>query len=91
MANVTVKEGLPAEFHAEASGVPTPMMSWQKDGKMVGPADQHFRVATDGGRSSLFIDRTMAADDAWYQCTAANISGTASNRGRLIVQGQSHN
>ncbi len=60
------------------------MMSWQKDGRMI-PGDDHYRIDTHGGRSSLMIPEVRPEDNAWYQCTAANVAGTASNRARLIV------
>ncbi len=86
MINQTVREGMPVTFHAQATGFPVPMMSWQRDGKMI-DHDAHYRIETEGGRSTLHIDQARPQDDAWFQCTAANIGGTASNRARLIVQG----
>lgn len=35
MSNVSVKEGQAVTLAAAAKGVPTPMMSWQKDGHML--------------------------------------------------------
>ena len=87
MQNQTVREGQPVSFHAQAAGVPPPMMSWQKDGQMITRND-HYRIESDSGKSSLYIDKTRHDDQAWYQCTAASIAGTASNRARLIVQGR---
>lgn len=86
LQNQTVREGEPVSFHCEAAGVPTPMMGWQRDGKMLNDSPMH-RIQTDGGKTSLFIDKTTPEDSAWFQCIAANIAGTATNRAKLIVQG----
>jgi len=86
MANQTVKQGEPVTFCAVAEGVPTPMMSWQKDGRMIS-SDNQYQIQTDNGRSTLHMPSAAPQDHAWWQCTAANIAGTASNRARLIVQG----
>lgn len=88
MINQTVSEGMPVTFDAEAVGFPVPMMSWQKDGRMLSSDDQ-YQVQMHGGRSSLHIVRARPEDNAWFQCTAANVAGVATNRARLIVQGQS--
>jgi len=74
----------------EAIGVPVPMIGWQKDGRML-PAsgDDRYRIETDGGRSSLHISAARPDDNAWFQCTAASVAGTAINRARLIVHGMS--
>ena len=88
MQNQTVDEGRPVRFTAEAFGVPAPMMGWQKDGRML-PAggDERYRVETDGGQSTLHIAAARPDDNAWFQCTAANVAGTATNRARLVVHG----
>ena len=86
MVNQSVVEGAPVYFSAEAVGVPTPMMSWQKDGKILS-SDNHYQIQQDGPRSSLQIAAARPDDSAWYQCSAVNTAGSASNRARLIVQG----
>ena len=88
LQNQTVREGQSAFFTTEAVGVPVPMIGWQKDGRML-PAsgDDRYRIETDGSRSSLHIAAARPDDNAWFQCTAANVGGTAINRARLIVQG----
>jgi hypothetical protein len=63
------------------------MMSWQKDGRYV-DHDNHYSIQKDGGRSSLRIEESNVKDSAWYQCTAVNVAGTASNRAKLTVQPQ---
>ena len=79
-------EGEPLNLVVECVGAPVPLMSWQKDGKMLTSSD-HCNFRTVGGRSTLHIDKVVPGDGAWYQCTAANTSGVATNRAKLTVQG----
>ena len=92
LQNQSVREGEPVLFSVEAVGVPVPMIGWSKDGRMLpGPGaagDDRYRVETDGGRSSLHIAAARPDDNAWFQCTAASVAGTATNRARLVVQGK---
>jgi len=85
MNNQTVSEGQSVTFHAEVSGVPVPTLSWQKDGRQIYPGADHYQIHTEGNVSTLYIRFVRADDDAWYQCTAASVSGTATNRVRLQV------
>jgi len=88
LQNQSVREGQPVCFTAEATGVPVPMIGWQKDGRMLpGAADDRYRIETDGSRSSLHISSARPEDNAWFTCTAASVAGTAVNRARLVVQG----
>ena len=90
LQNQSVHEGQPVHFTAEAVGVPLPMLGWSKDGRMlpVAGGDERYRIDTDGGRSSLHIAAARPDDNAWFQCTAASVAGTAVNRARLIVHGK---
>jgi len=89
MNNQTVSEGQSVTFEAEVIGVPVPMLSWQKDGRHIYPGGDHYQIQTDGNTSTLYIRFVRPDDDAWYQCTAASVSGTATNRVRLnVIQGQ---
>ncbi|CAG5126017.1 unnamed protein product, partial [Candidula unifasciata] len=84
MQNYTVVEGHPVTLRCVATGVPTPMMSWQKDGHMLSELD--YRIETDGGRSTLYIDSAEVSDSAWFQCSAVNVAGTATTRCKLVVE-----
>jgi hypothetical protein len=85
MKNYTIVEGQSVALSCHAEGVPVPMMSWQKNNKMIVPG-QDYRVETVAGRSTLYIDRATMGDSAWFQCSAVNIAGTASTRSKLVVQ-----
>ena len=69
--------------------MPPPMMSWQKDGKIIPTDHPHYRIDSEPGRTTLYIASVEPSDNAWYQCSAVSVSGTAANRARLIVQGRS--
>jgi len=89
MSNQTVTEGQSVTFEAEASGVPLPTLGWQKDGRQIYAGGDHYQVRTEGNRSTLYIASVRPDDEAWYQCTAASVSGTATNRVRLqVIQGR---
>jgi len=89
MNNQTVTEGQSVTFEAQITGVPVPSLSWQKDGRQIYPGGDHYRIQTEGNRSTLYIQSVRPDDDAWYQCTAASVSGTATNRVRLqVIQGR---
>lgn len=47
-----------------------------------------LRIQTEGGRSTLTIPAAHVSDGAWFQCSAANVAGTASTRAKLNVQTQ---
>ena len=46
------------------------------------------RIQTEGGRSTLTVPAARVSDSAWFQCSAANVAGTASTRAKLNVQAQ---
>jgi len=85
MNNQSVNEGQSVTFTAETSGVPVPTLSWQKDGRQIYPGGDHYQIHSEGNRSTLYIASVRPDDDAWYQCTAASVSGTATNRVRLHI------
>ena len=88
MANQTVKAGDSVTLTAEAVGVPIPMMSWQKDNRMIESGDRYI-ITTNGSVSMLYIPCVQPDDGTWFQCCAVNIAGTASNRCKLTVIGKS--
>ncbi|GAB0198482.1 hemicentin-2 [Grus japonensis] len=66
----------------EATGVPRPELTWQKDGVGItrGPG---LKVLPNG---QLHLLRASPGDAGTYLCVARNPSGTAAGRTRLIVQ-----
>ncbi|XP_065551612.1 hemicentin-2 [Lathamus discolor] len=66
----------------EATGIPQPEVTWQKDGVGIagGPG---LKVLPNG---QLHLLRASPGDAGTYLCVARNPSGTAAGRTRLIVQ-----
>ncbi|VDI56857.1 titin [Mytilus galloprovincialis] len=85
--NFNIREGQPVTLRCQVIGIPQPMISWQKDGKMLIP-NKPYRIETEGGRSTLTIDTVEPFDSAWFQCSAANVAGTATTRGKLTVKSE---
>lgn len=84
-ATVSVREGEPVQLNARAVGMPTPRITWQKDGIPIGPS-ANVRIIVDGGATSLDIGRATSADAGWYQCTAQNVAGSTATRARFFVE-----
>uniref|UniRef100_A0A1I8GNE9 Ig-like domain-containing protein n=1 Tax=Macrostomum lignano TaxID=282301 RepID=A0A1I8GNE9_9PLAT len=86
ISTLTVNEGEPVEFHCAVEGAPQPLLSWQKDGRMINPEQcERYQIAVVGLTTSLTIPIVELSDAAWFQCTAANIAGTACSRAKLNV------
>lgn len=84
MTNQTVPEGAPVSFTVEVTGYPVPGVNWTRNGQML-HNDHRYNIQTVGGNSILSIKAATQDDNGWFQCTAANVAGTASNRMRLSV------
>ncbi|XP_071430396.1 hemicentin-2 [Pithys albifrons albifrons] len=66
----------------EATGVPRPEVTWQKDGVSIA-GGSGLKVLPNG---QLRLLRAAPEDAGTYLCVARNPSGTAAGRTRLIVQ-----
>ncbi|KAG9511335.1 Titin [Fragariocoptes setiger] len=72
-----------------ATGVPTPQLTWQRDGVEWAPRDTqrvHVRCDPLTGNASIHFERVEPNDGAWYECTARNQAGVATTRARLYVR-----
>ena len=85
LKNVTCTEGDNITLFAEAHGVPPPMLSWSKDGRIL-DRDDNYKITTQGGSSWLQIPCVRKLDSTWFQCNAVNIAGSAANRVKIMVQ-----
>merc|ERR1712142_1241205 len=85
-ATLTVKAGAEISLSITAEGVPCPMLSWQKDGVVL-TEGQGCRINTNGGQTQIIIDAASGNSAGWYQCTAVNVGGTATTRGKITVDG----
>ncbi|VTJ68807.1 Hypothetical predicted protein [Marmota monax] len=79
---VAVMEGHPVRFLCEARGVPTPDITWFKDGALLAPSTEV--VYSRGGRQ-LQLARAQDSDAGVYTCKARNPVGAAEKATRLEV------
>uniref|UniRef100_A0A8C3GM35 Hemicentin 1 n=1 Tax=Cairina moschata TaxID=8855 RepID=A0A8C3GM35_CAIMO len=74
-SEVSVLLGESIQLVCDASGVPTPVMQWLKDGKTVASDDlQRIRQVKING-STLTIFRALTSDTGKYTCVATNPAG----------------
>ena len=66
------------------SGVPTPTVTWTKDGEHV-PGDGRYTVQDDG---SLLISEAVEEDNAQYTCIADSIIGKDSVSSKMQIVGK---
>ena len=69
--NVTALTNTSITIQCSTSGVPTPTVTWTKDGQGI-PRDGRYTVQDDG---SLLISEADEEDNARYMCTADNVAG----------------
>ncbi|XP_034052791.1 protogenin A-like isoform X1 [Gymnodraco acuticeps] len=69
-----------ARFVCQAEGVPTPQITWFKNGEKV-HSNGRFKMYN----SKLVINQIIPEDDAIYQCQAENEQGSVLSMARLIV------
>ncbi|XP_044243814.3 hemicentin-1 isoform X3 [Ursus arctos] len=73
----------PILLPCEATGTPSPFITWQKEGINVITAGKSHTVLPSGG---LQISRAMREDAGTYMCVAQNPAGTALGKIKLNVQ-----
>ncbi|XP_067846589.1 hemicentin-1 isoform X2 [Heptranchias perlo] len=78
---VTVHLNQPAVLKCVVSGVPTPQVTWRKDGAILSASNLRYSFSDDG---SLNIGSAQVTDTGRYLCMATNKAGTA--RKRIDVQ-----
>uniref|UniRef100_A0A672Y830 Protogenin n=1 Tax=Sphaeramia orbicularis TaxID=375764 RepID=A0A672Y830_9TELE len=69
-----------ARFVCQGEGVPTPQITWFKNGEKV-----HSNGRIKMYNSKLVINQIIPEDDAIYQCQAENQQGSVLSMARLIV------
>ncbi|TKR69854.1 hypothetical protein L596_021953 [Steinernema carpocapsae] len=82
--NVTMKEGDSVKLYCKAVG-DVKNMVWLHDGQKIADNDT-YKIETKGTESTLHINNAKMADGGWYQCDAINDKGSASLKGRVVVQ-----
>ncbi|KFU88359.1 Palladin [Chaetura pelagica] len=79
--DLTVQEGKLCRMDCKASitlgvsGLPTPDLSWQLNGRPIRPDSSHKMLVRENGVHSLIIEPVTARDAGIYTCIASNRAG----------------
>lgn len=82
--NVTAVTNTSITIQCFTSGVPTPSVTWKKDGQELS-RDGRYTVQDDG---SLVISEADKEDDARYTCTANSVAGKDSASSTVEIVGK---
>ena len=82
--NVTALTNTSITIQCPTSGVPTPTITWTKDGQEI-PSGGRYKVQDNG---SLVISGTYEEVGARYTCTANNVAGKDSASSTVQVLGK---
>ncbi|XP_072575834.1 palladin isoform X4 [Vulpes vulpes] len=83
--DLTVQEGKLCRMDCKVSGLPTPDLSWQLDGKPIRPDNAHKMLVRENGVHSLIIEPVTSRDAGIYTCIATNRAGQNSFSLELVV------
>ena len=82
--NVTALANTTITIQCPNSGVPTPTVTWRKDGQGVADGED-YEIQGDG---SLVIRRALRKDDGLYTCSVESVAGTDSASSSVTVVGR---
>ncbi|NXE36788.1 PALLD protein, partial [Ptilorrhoa leucosticta] len=85
--DLTVQEGKLCRMDCKASvsGLPTPDLSWQLNGRPIRPDSSHKMLVRENGVHSLIIEPVTSRDAGIYTCIASNRAGENSFSLELTV------
>ncbi|PKU44824.1 palladin isoform x1 [Limosa lapponica baueri] len=83
--DLTVQEGKLCRMDCKVSGLPTPDLSWQLNGRPIRPDSSHKMLVRENGVHSLIIEPVTARDAGIYTCVASNRAGENTFSLELIV------
>ncbi|XP_071288134.1 palladin isoform X8 [Agelaius tricolor] len=83
--DLTVQEGKLCRMDCKVSGLPTPDLSWQLNGRPIRPDSSHKMLVRENGVHSLIIEPVTARDAGIYTCIASNRAGENSFSLELTV------
>ncbi|NXM37276.1 PALLD protein, partial [Oxyruncus cristatus] len=85
--DLTVQEGKLCRMDCKASvsGLPTPDLSWQLNGRPIRPDSSHKMLVRENGVHSLIIEPVTSRDAGIYTCIASNRAGENTFSLELIV------
>ncbi|NXI95007.1 PALLD protein, partial [Psophia crepitans] len=72
-------------FTLKVSGLPTPDLSWQLNGRPIRPDSSHKMLVRENGVHSLIIEPVTARDAGIYTCIASNRAGENTFSLELVV------
>lgn len=75
-----------ARLECAAAGIPTPQISWRKDGGADFPAAKERRMHVLPQDDVFFITNVQASDAGQYACIAKNPAGTTMVNTTLVVR-----
>ncbi|XP_051646107.1 palladin isoform X4 [Manacus candei] len=73
--DLTVQEGKLCRMDCKVSGLPTPDLSWQLNGRPIRPDSSHKMLVRENGVHSLIIEPVTSRDAGIYTCIASNRAG----------------
>lgn len=82
--NVTALTNTSITIQCPTSGVPTPTVTWTKDGEQI-PKGDRYTVQDDG---SLLINEASEEDNARYTCSAGSVAGKDSASSTVKIAGK---
>ncbi|XP_078341550.1 uncharacterized protein LOC111109475 [Crassostrea virginica] len=74
--------GTTVDFRCVSSGIPTPTVTWYKDGKPL-VADSRHQISSDGETLSIINLRT--SDSGIFSCQASNALGATTSRDAVLT------
>uniref|UniRef100_A0A8D9ERA3 Titin n=1 Tax=Cacopsylla melanoneura TaxID=428564 RepID=A0A8D9ERA3_9HEMI len=83
--DTTALEDEKVEFTVQVEGIPTPKVSWYKDGFEMF-SNRRQRIVTDNDISTLIIHQAALMDEGEIKCTATNRAGHAITKARLRLE-----
>ncbi|XP_063796284.1 hemicentin-1 isoform X2 [Pseudophryne corroboree] len=79
---VTTLDNKPAHLECIATGVPSPRVSWRKDGSILPGNNDRYLISESG---SLYFPSADTTDSGYYFCLATNAAGSNQRQIELLV------
>ncbi|XP_070804220.1 palladin isoform X4 [Pituophis catenifer annectens] len=83
--DLIVQEGKLCRMDCKVSGLPTPDINWQLNGRVIRSDNSHKMLVRENGIHSLIIEPVTARDAGIYTCIATNRAGQNTFSLELIV------
>lgn len=83
--HMTPIQNTPLVINCPISGVPTPNITWYKDGEVISTSN-HVTISTNGRR--LTVTDTKVDDSGSYKCVGENTAGTEEKTFFVKVNGR---